>query len=79
MMELLNTEPKNPLLKSQLCQISRGLIIEETGEKRHAARICLLLTCSVISELQLLLQHVNLAKMHLLLFLHFMCLVVEIV
>lgn len=70
MMEQLNREPKSPLLKSQLCQISKGFIIEETGEKNHAARIYLLLTRSVISKLQHLLQHVNLAKVRLLLFLH---------
>lgn len=70
MTEQLNREPKSPPLKSQLCQISKGFIIEETGEKKNAARIYLLLTCSAISKLQRLLQHVSLAKVQLLLFLN---------
>lgn len=79
MTEQLNREPKSPPLKSQPCQISKGLIIEETGEKKNAARIYLLSTCSVISKLQRRLQHVNLAKVQLLLFLYCMCLVAEII
>lgn len=68
MVEQLNREPNSPLLECQLCRISKGFIIEKKGEKNMQPAF--IYYWLVISKLPHLLQHVNLAKVCSLVFVH---------